>query len=121
MKKQKYIFLFILSLLFISCEVDEEAKVIVTDKTTGYEQGGIIYTDITLKNTGEQPAYFVVINASAIINNQEAEYREKAFGDIFPDEEKTERVRFTSLGGVFPDEIEIEIVFQNYITYLKVE
>jgi hypothetical protein len=121
MKKQKYIILFILSLLFISCEVDEDAKVIVTDKKTGFEQGGIIYADITLKNTGEQPAYFVVINVSAIINNQEAEYREKAYGDIFPDEEKTERVKFTTLGGVFPDDIKIEIVFQNYITNLKVQ
>lgn len=102
-------------LLFTSCEVDEQAKVVVTEKTTGYEQGGVIYIDVTLKNTGEQPAYFTVINVSALIDGNEMEYKEKAFGDIWPQEEKTERVKFNKLGGVMPDDFYIEIVFQNYM------
>lgn len=111
---KKIILLFATLFALLSCEVDEDAKVVVINKSFGYEQGGIVFYDITLKNEGEQPAYFVVINVSAIIEGKEAEYREKAYGDIFPDEEKTERVRFTTLGGVIPDDIRIEIVFQNY-------
>lgn len=40
--------------------------------------------DVSIKNTGEQPAYFVILIAQAFKNGNDIQRVEKGFGDIFP-------------------------------------
>lgn len=117
MKKINYILIIVLiNSFFYSCEVQKQAKVIVVQKEVSRGSGGIIYLDLTLKNEGERPAYFVVVNVKAIIDNQTKEYKEKGFGDIFPGEDKTQRLTFTDLHAQIPDDFDIEIVYQLEMT-----
>lgn len=109
-KSMKYLILFMLLVTFIGCEVQSPPKVIVTSKISGFDAN--IYYDIELKNVGEQPAYFVLLIATALNSaNQPIQTIEKSYGDLFPDESLSQRVSFNKVFSQ-PDSIAIEIAYQ---------
>jgi hypothetical protein len=100
----------LLAFLVLSCETQDPPRVVVESKKQGYDNG--FYYDITLKNTGEQPAYFVVLIATALSqDNVEMQRVERSFGDLFPDESEEKRFLFNKVVSQ-PDSIDIDITFQ---------
>lgn len=100
----------LLFLITVSCEMQKPPKVIVNSKSSGFSTN--FYFDIELKNVGEQPAYFVVMIATALNSeNQIIQTVEKSYGDLFPDEAVSKRLNFNQ---VFrePDSLDIDITYR---------
>jgi hypothetical protein len=99
-----------MSLFFFACSTQDPPKVIVESKKQGFSNG--FYYDITLKNVGEQPAYFVVLVARALDDqNKQMEQIEQSYGDLFPDESDSKRITFKYVISQ-PDSLDIDIVYQ---------
>lgn len=107
---KKILTIMLLIFIIVSCEVQKPPKVIVTSKSSGFSTN--YYFDIELKNVGEQPAYFVIIIASALNSNNEViQTVEKAYGDLFPDESESKRLIFSKIYRE-PDSLDIDITFR---------
>lgn len=113
MKKALMIILLFLTVLPF-CSLQKEAFVFIDKKTEGRTSEGLYYLDITIKNTGEQPAYFVILIAQAYFNQKEVQRIEKAYGDIFPNGNKQQRLIFENLGINEPDSVIFKITYSPY-------
>lgn len=104
------IIIILFAFIFIACETQDPPKVVVDSKKQGYDNG--FYYDITLKNVGEQPAYFVILIARGLDEqDNEMQRIEKSYGDLFPDESDTKRITFNKVASQ-PDSVDIDIVYQ---------
>jgi hypothetical protein len=115
----KFISLLLLISINSACS-QKDARVFVLNKTNGRTSSGVYFENVELKNDGEQPAYFVILMSTAYFNNREAQYIEKGYGDIFPDETKTYTLTFDKLGVNTPDSIVYRITYsQSNINPIK--
>ncbi|MFA5511632.1 MAG: hypothetical protein WC313_04205 [Candidatus Kapaibacterium sp.] len=103
-----------LIIIMCSCTLQKEAFVFIKSKTPGRTQEGLYYMDVSIKNTGEQPAYFVILIAQAFKNGNDIQRVEKGFGDIFPNAEKEMRVTFDRIGFTEPDSVTMKITYSPY-------
>ncbi len=58
---KKLILLYFILLLFFSCTVLKDARVLITNKSDGRDAQNKYYWNVELKNEGEKPAYFVIL------------------------------------------------------------
>lgn len=114
--KSKLIYLFIIIILICSCEPKQDPKIIVSKKTFGFAESGHYFADVTLKNVGEIPAYFVILIATAYTDGNEIQRVERGYGDIFPNGEKSYRLIFDRFRLNPPDTINLEITFSHSIS-----
>jgi hypothetical protein len=112
LKAFKFISLQLICVIIISCS-QRDARVFVSNKTVGRTSTGIYFENIELKNDGEQPAYFVILMSTAYLKNNQVQYIEKGYGDIFPDESKTYTLTFDKLGLNNPDSIIYKITYSQ--------
>ena len=120
MCKKINILIIFIALIATACSVDSDPKLVVLSKESGRSTSGEIYLDLEVKNKGEKPAYFVVAMVQALDEaGQEVAYREKGMGDIFPEEQKSERLEFPQLGGVMPNEFKIEMSYNIEINSIN--
>ncbi len=106
MKFIPYIFL----LLFACTEVGGPDVLLMSEKE-GRTGDGLVFLDVTIKNKGDTPAYFVIVMARALENGEEIAYKEMEFGDLLPDAEKTDRLTFSNAGYITPDDFKIDISY----------
>jgi hypothetical protein len=113
----KLIYLFIIIIFIYSCEPKKDPKVIVSEKSFGFSESGHYFADVTLKNVGEIPAYFVILIASAHSGEKEIQRIERGYGDIFPNSTKSNRLIFDKYRLSTPDTVKFEITFSHSISY----
>lgn len=106
--------LFFLLFFSYSCTVQSDAFVFVEKKIEGRTEEGFYFVDVTIKNTGEQPAYFVILISEAYKNGKAAQRIEQGYGDIFPNSSKQKRIIFSQLGIEKPDSINLRITYSPY-------
>lgn len=94
------------------CQTQSNPKVTLISKQNGRGLNGIFYSILTIKNEGEQPAYFVIALVHAKKNGQEIGYKEKGFGDLFPNETKSDTVFFNNFGFIDPDTLQVNFTYQ---------
>ncbi|MFP4369142.1 MAG: hypothetical protein ACLFR2_06145 [Candidatus Kapaibacterium sp.] len=108
----------VLAILAISqqgCEKQPDPRVVIHEKVTGRDNEGYPYIEVTLKNTGGQPAYFVFLYISPILDGKEYPEESKEYGDILPGGELTERFQFEYLGFREPDDYDMYVSYtQNF-------
>jgi hypothetical protein len=106
--------IFYISLLafgLLSCTLQTEPKVIISERLEGRTADNKYYADISLKNEGEQPAYFVILISLAYQKGKEIERKENAYGDIFNGVVKKNRVIFANIGFENPDSVIFKITY----------
>lgn len=114
MKKILIVLLFFSMFVFSACQYDEDAKIVVTEKISGRTNEGKYFTKITLKNTGGQPAFMVVVMGSAQKNGKEIDYKERAYGDIYEGKSVSDTLFFENIFFEEPDSINISITYTPY-------
>ncbi len=114
---KKLIYLFIIIIFIYSCEPKKDPKVIVSGKSFGFTESGHYFADVTLKNLGEIPAYFVILIATAYSGEKEIQRIERGYGDIFPSSTKSNRLIFEKYRLTTPDTVNFEITFSHSISY----
>lgn len=95
----------LLVIVFISCDVLKEANVRISNVAKSHDSNGIYFERVTLKNYGEQPAYFVILIGKAYKNGNIIQQVDKSFGDIFPNDSTTydlyyDKFKYTELDSV---------------------
>ncbi len=111
LKNSIYILILLLLLQISSCTLQKEAFVFVDKKVEGRTSEGYYYLDVVLKNTGEQPAYFVILISQAYLDGNQIQRIEKGYGDIFPNGSKEKRLIFDKLGLSTPDSVSLKITY----------
>jgi hypothetical protein len=91
--------------------LQKEAFVFVDKKVEGRTTDGYYFLDVTVKNTGEQPAYFVILISQAYLDGKEVQRIEKGYGDIFPGGAKENRLIYNNLGASDPDSVSLKITY----------
>jgi hypothetical protein len=114
--RNKLIYIFIIILIICSCEPKKDPKVIVSEKKFGFVESGHYFADVTLKNVGGIPAYFVILIATAYTGGNEIQRVERGYGDLFPNGEKSFRIIFDKYRLNPPDTVNFEITFSHSIS-----
>lgn len=110
-----FVFIFIISLFFNSCEPDKDPVLKVINKKGEFKTDGKYYFSFTVKNSGEEPAFLVFIQGKAFSNDKNVGFDEKVIGDIFQNREKTDTLIFDNLHYVAPDTIHIQMSYTPYM------
>jgi uncharacterized protein (TIGR02588 family) len=99
---------------FSACQYDEDAKLIVTEKFTGRLDNGKYFLKVSVKNTGGQPAFMVVLMASAMNNGKEIDYKERAIGDIYVNQTVSDTLFFENIVFTEPDSFKLSLTYTPY-------
>jgi uncharacterized protein (TIGR02588 family) len=108
------IFIFAGLLNFSSCQYDKNAKLTVTEKFTGRLDNGKYFLKVSVKNSGGQPAFMVVLIASALSNGKEIDYKERAIGDIYVNQTVSDTLFFDNITFTEPDSFKITLTYTPY-------
>ena len=110
------VILFILAgvLNFNACQYDESAKLTVSEKITGRLGNGKYFLKVSVKNSGGQPAFMVVVIASAYSNGKEIDYKERAIGDIYVNQTVSDTLFFDNITFTEPDSIKLSLTYTPY-------
>jgi hypothetical protein len=110
------IIIFILTGLvsFTACQYDASPKLTVTKKITGRTNSSKYFLIASVKNSGGQPAFMVVMVCHALKNKQEIDYKERAFGDIYAGQTVSDTLFFDKIMFVEPDSFNITITYTPY-------
>ncbi|MEI6091743.1 MAG: hypothetical protein WCR42_14905 [bacterium] len=108
------IFIFAGLLNFTACQYDKDAKLTVTEKIPGRTDTGKYFLKVSVKNSGGQPAFMVVIIASALNNGKEIAYKERAIGDIYVDQTVTDTLFFDDITFIEPDSFKLTLTYTPY-------
>jgi len=108
------IFIFAGLFNFSACQYDDDAKLVVTEKFTGRLNNGKYFLKASVKNTGGQPAFMVVIIASALSNGKEIDYKERAIGDIYVNQTVSDTLFFDNITFTEPDSFKITLTYTPY-------
>ncbi|MBX3044221.1 MAG: hypothetical protein KIT33_03905 [Candidatus Kapabacteria bacterium] len=110
----KYTALLILIMVLVSCTRQKDAFIFIDQKVEGRTAEGLYFLDVTVKNTGEQPAYFVILIAHAYKDGKDLQRLEKGYGDIFPGGSKEMRIIFDRVGILQPDSVALSLTYSPY-------
>ncbi len=110
----KYAFITLLLVLSSACTLQKEAFIFIDGKSAGRTNDGLYYLDVKVKNSGEQPGYFVILIAQAYQKGQEVQRIEKGYGDVFPNATKEMRLIFDRIGVTEPDSVSLNITYSPY-------
>jgi hypothetical protein len=110
----KYLLIVLILIISVSCTLQKEAFVFVDNRESGRTGTGEYYLDVTVKNTGEQPAYFVILISEAYLNGNMIQRIEKGYGDIFPGASKKMRMTYDKLGLSEPDSVSLQITYSPF-------
>ena len=110
----KFAYFIIFVIVLSACTRQKDAFVFIESKTEGRTQEGFYYLDVKVKNSGEQPAYFVILISQAYKGGKDLQRIEKGYGDIFPKATKEMRIVFDRIGIVEPDSVSMQITYSPY-------
>lgn len=110
----KYFAFVIVILSVFACTLQKEAFIFIDSQTSGRTPDGVYFLDVVIKNTGEQPGYFVILIAQAYKEGKDLQRIEKAYGDIFPNASKQQRLLFDRIGLSEPDSVSLKITYSPY-------
>jgi len=108
------IFLFVGFFSFTACQYDENPKLTVTEKIQGRTNDGKFFLKVSVKNTGGQPAFMVVLIASALKDGKEIDYKERAIGDIYVNQIVSDTLFFDNINFIEPDSFKISLTYTPY-------
>lgn len=112
LKLKNILLICVLPILLSSCIDEPLAHVYISERNDGFNIDDNYYSELTLKNDGDVPAYFVIVYADALRGGLRIDYKEREFGDIFPGGTLTQRITF-DLKNTVPDSIYFEISWNN--------
>lgn len=110
----KYAFILLALVVISACTLQKEAFIFIESKSEGRTFEGTYYLDVKLKNSGEQPGYFVILIAQAYKDGNDVQRIEKGYGDIFPGATKEMRLIFDRVGVINPDSVSLKITYSPY-------
>lgn len=87
---------------------------IVTEKIPGRLDNGKYFLRVSVKNTGGQPAFMVVLMASALNAGKEIDYKERAIGDIYVDQTVSDTLFFDNITFTEPDSFKLSLTYTPY-------
>lgn len=110
----KYLLILMMILIFGSCTLQKEAFVFVDSKKEGRTLEGFYFLDVRVKNSGEQPAYYVILISQVFLKGKEIQRIEKGYGDLFPGSAKEMRLIFEKLGNSDPDSVGLKLTYSPF-------
>jgi len=97
-----------------SCEYDTEPVLKVVKRYGFYDNNGNYRYIISVKNSGEKPAYAVIAIGEAFIGDDKIDYDERTIGDIFNGVTISDTLTFEKLGYQIPDTVVIKLVYTPF-------
>jgi uncharacterized protein (TIGR02588 family) len=99
---------------FSACQYDKDAKLTVTEKIPGRTNDGKYFLKVSVKNSGGQPAFMVVIIAHALNAGKEIDYKERAIGDIYVGQTISDTLFFDNITFTEPDSFKLSLTYTPY-------
>ncbi len=103
--------LLVMLLLASGCETNRPARVVTTSRSNGRDGDGVYVLTLSMKNTGENPAYFVVAIIDVFKSTTKIDHIEHSVGDIYPGESRTVKISVPKLLRDEPDSLAISYTY----------